>query len=214
MSCLIVNGSPRNKGSNSNVIATWLKRESDDIIHLASNRSYDKYNELLKKHNQLLIIYPLYVDAMPGIVKEFFEYLESKKSLINEKEVMFIIHSGFSEAVHLRVLERYHEVLKDILLLKRVETVITPGSEGIRLMPERMNKKRRVRLQTLVKAFHDSEELDVKVLKKLRGKEKTSKGKMVLFKIVDFLGLMNVYWNKQLKENMAYEKRFDKPYKK
>jgi hypothetical protein len=38
------------------------------------------------------------------------------------------------------------------------------------------------------------------------------KGTIILFKIFAKTGLVNIFWNRQLKENNAYEKRFDCPY--
>jgi len=34
----------------------------------------------------------------------------------------------------------------------------------------------------------------------------------ILFKLLTKIGLINFFWDRQLKENHAYEKRFDSPY--
>ena len=39
-----------------------------------------------------------------------------------------------------------------------------------------------------------------------------SKGTIILFDMLAKTGLINFFWNRQLKENNAYEKRFDRPY--
>lgn len=212
MSCLIVNGSPRGRKSNSNVMASWIKTEEDECIHLAQNKFYDTYDETIKKHQQIIFIYPLYVDAMPGIVKSFFEYLENHQTIITGKDILFIIHCGFAEAIHLRILERYHIILKDILSLNSVMTIITPGSEGVRIMPEAMTKKRRMRIQNIVSLFREHIEINAKNFNQLAGKETMSKLKICLFKILNVLGLMNIYWNRQLKKNYAFKKRYNMPY--
>jgi len=38
------------------------------------------------------------------------------------------------------------------------------------------------------------------------------KGMEILFKLFTKIGLINFFWDQQLKENNAYEKRFDHPY--
>ncbi len=38
------------------------------------------------------------------------------------------------------------------------------------------------------------------------------KGMEILFKVLTKIGLINFFWDQQLKENDAYEKRFDCPY--
>jgi len=38
------------------------------------------------------------------------------------------------------------------------------------------------------------------------------KGTIILFKLLSKIGLINFFWDRQLKENNAYEKRFDRPY--
>ncbi len=193
-------------------MCSWLTKDGDDIVHLASKKSVEELSELLQKHHKMIVIYPLYVDSMPGIVKLFFENLESNQ-LFKGKDILFIIHSGFSEAVHLRVLERYHAILKDILQLNTVETIITPGSEGVRLMPDSMNKKRRTLLLKVNESFRRSNTIDTVTKNNLAGDETMSKNKKFFIRIANFLGLTKIYWNRQLKRNNAYKKRFDKPYK-
>jgi hypothetical protein len=46
----------------------------------------------------------------------------------------------------------------------------------------------------------------------LRGKETLSPFERIVFRLLSKTGLTNFYWNKNLKSNMAYDKRFDAPY--
>jgi hypothetical protein len=34
----------------------------------------------------------------------------------------------------------------------------------------------------------------------------------ILLKLLTKIGVINIFWNQQLKENHAYEKRFDRPF--
>lgn len=57
-------------------------------------------------YDKIMITFPLYVDGMPGLVKNFFECLIKYKDQLRGKNVTRIIHSGFSEGIQLRGLER------------------------------------------------------------------------------------------------------------
>jgi len=212
MSFLICNGSPRGKESNSQVISNWIYEEGDKTVLIKLIKKFPEYLNDLKNYEKIVFIYPLYVDGMPGIVKEFLEFIEDNKSIIKNKDLLFIVHCGFSEAVHLRIVERYHSILADIYELKSINTILTPGSEAIRIISKKMNNKRMTGLVHLAGCFRRGEKLSKTILKTLAGDETISKKKRLLFKILSALGLTNIYWNNQLKRNNAYSKRFDKPY--
>lgn len=212
MSFLICNGSPRGDMSNSHVIGKWIFKEGDKTILLKSIKKFPEYLNDLITYKKIVFIYPLYVDGMPGIVKEFFEFIEDNKIAVKNKSFLFIVHCGFSEAVHLRVVERYHNILAGIYGLKSVNTILSPGSEGIRLMPDNMNKKRKSGITNLANCFRNGENLTESILQQLAGDEIMTKKKRVMFKILRLFGLTNMYWNSQLKKNKAYSNRFDKPY--
>ena len=213
MSFLICNGSPRGDKSNSHVISKWIFEEGDKIIPLKSTRKFPEYLKDLMTYEKIVFIYPLYVDGMPGIVKEFFEFIEDNKNTVDNKDILFIVHCGFPEAVHLRVVERYHNILAGIYGLKSVNTILSPGSEGIRLMPDNMNKKRKAGITHLADCFRRGDILAKSILQQLAGDETITKKKRLQWKILSFLGLTNTYWNSQLKKNKAYSIRFDKPYR-
>jgi putative NADPH-quinone reductase len=212
MNCLIFNGSPRGKNSNSNAMCKWLYKEGDLVILLRADKMFDSFIKDVKTHQKLIFIYPLYVDSMPGIVKAFFETMSQHLDLVQGKDILFIVHSGFSEAIHSRVLERYHLILKDKLKLNKVYTIISPGSEGVRFMPKRFNQRRKDLLVKLTSSFRNDEELSRDLLDKCQGFEVMSKKRRRRFKFLSLLGLTNIYWNHQLKQNNAYQRRFDKPY--
>ncbi|MGH4124779.1 MAG: hypothetical protein ACREV6_17800 [Clostridium sp.] len=53
--------------------------------------------DVLKTAEYILVIFPLYIDSMPGITKDFFEHMERNKGFLTGKPISFIIHSGFPE---------------------------------------------------------------------------------------------------------------------
>lgn len=80
MKLVIINGSPRYKKSNSKIlIDEFLKgfysfdREVAEIYFLADSKQRKEAVKALMDNDIILIIFPLYTDSMPGIVKEFFE---------------------------------------------------------------------------------------------------------------------------------------------
>lgn len=212
MRLLICNGSPRGEGSNSAVIGSWFMKDDDKQVFLNKPRKSAEYLSIIKDFQKIVFIYPLYVDGTPGIVKEFLEVLEDNLHVIKGKEITFILHCGFSEVVHLRIMEKYHNILKKRLELKKVYTILTPGSEGIRLMPPKMTKKRRDRIIELIDSFRNDEELSPIVLKKLAGRETFSPIMKILLTLIHKTGLGNIHWNNQLKANNVLNKIYDKPY--
>ena len=159
------------------------------------------------------MVFPIYVDGMPGQVKHFIEGLSKHTSKLNNKRMTFIIHSGFAEAVHSRTLERYLTNLSIKLKVKNHGVIMIPGSEGFRLMSPGMLKKKRLAVSRLAEEFKKDIVYNENDLKYLRGRESMTKNDAVFFMIISKLGLTNIYWNTSLKKNKAYKNRFDAPYK-
>ena len=216
MSLIIFNGSPRGDKSNSHVITNWFMKgyQKSEIkeCFLFKFKQHDFFIEELNQYEECLFVFPLYADGMPGIVKSFYEKLIQRKELIENKRITFIIHSGFAEAVHLRPLEQYNEILAKRLGCIYSGTIIIPGSEGFRLMPDKMLRRKINAVERLGKEFMNNSSYNPFDLKLLSGREVLKGFSKFVFKILSKTGLSNQYWNKMLKSNGAYEKRFNKPY--
>lgn len=217
MSLAIFNGSPRGIKSNSNVITSWFLngyRKDHQIFFLNKVRQYETYLSEAYAFDEFLFIMPLYVDGMPGQVKRFIEDMYQYREQFSGKKVTFIIHSGFSEGIHCRSLERYLNRFAELMNMDNHGVIILPGSEGFRVMPENMTKKKRSIVATLGSKYMNNEPYDQKLLAQLVGKETTSTLGKLIFPILAKLGLTNMYWNQWLKRNNAFDKRFDAPYSK
>ncbi len=216
MSLIVYNGSPRGKRSNSTVIINWFLEGCDGkdipIYYLNKTKQHQDYAKEMVGYNDVLIVFPLYVDGMPGQVKNFFEVLSKYKSELKDKHVTYIIHSGFSEAIQNRALERYLYRFSSIMEFNNHGVIIIPGSEGFRLMPPNMTRKKRLATVELSVEFISGVPYSEDALQLLRGKETLSPFGKIVFRILSKTGLTNFYWNKSLKSNMAYDKRFDAPY--
>jgi multimeric flavodoxin WrbA len=213
---MVFNGSPRGEKSNSNIISSWFVNgfESHEKVFLSKVKQHSDFIAKAKDFDKFLFVMPLYVDGMPGQVKYFFELMNANKDVFKGKEISFILHSGFSEAVHSKNLEKYFVRLSAILEMNYYGTLIMPGSEGFRLMPEKMTAKKAEMVSKIGRDWSTDTDFDVAVKNKLQGPLVKSKPQLLLFKIFKVFGFTNMYWNSQLKKNGAYDNRFDAPYKK
>lgn len=214
MSLLIFNGSPRGEKSNSDIIISWFMKDftSAITVYLKKVKQHESIIEEAKSFDQLLFVFPLYVDGMPAQVKHFFERMNQHKEVFKGKEVSFIIHSGFSEAIHSKNLEKYLYRFADIMEMKTYGVFVIPGSEGFRIMPPRMTAKKAKQVAAIGRDYQRSIPFQKEVKAALEGPLVHSKSQAAYFKIIQKLGLSNLYWDQQLKKNKAFDKRFDAPY--
>lgn len=217
MKLIVFNGSPRGINSNSKLIAdSFLKGYSlscsDEIkeYFLKDKKNIHLYKEEMINADKTVFIFPLYVDAMPGVVKEFFETLEN--SNFTGKQIGFIIHSGFPETVHCENLEKYLERFVEILNGEYLGTVIKGGSEGLKHVSEKMRNKSLEKFYNLGEIFAEKNKFDIKIINDLKKIHRFNNFTLFILKILNFIGLFDIHWNKELKKNKSYHKRYDRPY--
>ncbi len=217
MSLIVFNGSPRGEKSNSSVITSWFlngyNKEDTEIRFLKKVKQHNSYIEEMINYDQVTIVFPLYVDGMPGQVKHFFECFTPHKEKLQKKEITYIIHSGFSDGVQSRALEQYLNQFSKLMGLKNYGVIIIPGSEGFRLMPPSMTKKKSEAVARLGSLYQTKEPYNEEDIKFLYGEDRPTESPSLMHKVFHFLGLTNMYWKKQLKKNGVYKNRFDAPYK-
>lgn len=215
MSLTIFNGSPRGPKSNSKVISDWFLKgygQEAETIYLFQTAKMDEHAKAFARSDEILMVFPLYVDGMPGQVKGMIEGLKPYKAQLKDKPITFIIHSGFQEGVQSRGLESFLNRFAEIFGMKNQGVAILPGSEGFRLMPPAMTKKKSQAVEAMGKAFRNGTPYTKEMLHTMNPKETLGKGSKVLSHLFSKLGLSNLYWKQTLKKNGAYEKRFDAPY--
>lgn len=227
MRLLICNGSPRGKGSNTALLLTQFTEgfsacaeHSVEVAYLQREKEHPAIAEKARRADAVIIAFPLYADAMPAMVKAFLETLGSaprKKGAAGKKPqfppVGFIVQSGFPEAIHSRYVERYLEKLAQRLNARRyIGTVIKGGVEGIQDRPPYLNRRLFMAFRSLGRHFGVTREFHPIIMKKLAGIEKFPPAARVVFRIIAATGLIDSGWNKILKQNGAYARRFDKPY--
>jgi len=218
MKLVIFNGSPRYKQSNSKLLIDqfllgYNKICSHDVpvYYLANRKEQDEHKEIFQNAETIIIVFPLYTDCMPGIVKEFFEHIAELKPA-SSKKIGFIVQSGFPESIQSTYVERYLEKFTRRIQCEYLGTIIKAGVEGIQVKPPVMTKKLFGQFQSLGEYFAKKQGFSPEIKKVLLKPYKRSPIKIFLIKLISITGLTNFYWDHYLKKNNAYNNRFDKPY--
>ena len=221
MELTVFNGSPRGKRSNTKILLEhfingFMTTDGNtyELAYLNRVKDSDKFIKSFQEAEQVLLVFPLYTDAMPAMVKTFIESLEPFCRGEGNPAIGFIVHSGFPEATQSRYVERYLEKLTRRLGCKYTGTVIKGGTEGIQVQPPSMTRKLFKSFYELGKTFGKTGAFDKQIVLKLAKPERLTKFQLWAFRLLSKIGLTNSYWDSQLKKNNAYEKRFAKPYAK
>ncbi len=214
MQYLLFNGSPRGKTGNSEIILNNLIEglsESPDVstgvIRLNRLSSREEAAQKIVSADCAILVFPLYTDAMPGIVMDFIEKLEPYKSSLHKLNLGFIVHSGFPEGKQSRAVEKYLVRLTTLLGAKYAGTVVAAGSMGLSAKQQKVIRELGRRLpETMV--------FDTDLVSRASQFEELSKAMIPIMTILCKAGLINSYWDKNLKKNGVFADRFAKPYSK
>ncbi len=219
MKLVLFNASPRNKKSNSNrllehFIAGYKNAQGEgeiELLHLAEEKKRKQHLQAFQQADAVIIAFPLYTDAMPGMLKSFIEdFVELP--LDNQKHLGFIVQSGFPESKHSVYVARYLAKLIKRLGLHSTGVVIKGGVEGIQIMPNWMTKKLFRQFRELGAAYAIQPVFDKRIKEQLAKPYLLSKGRKLFFRLMQRTGMANFYWDSQLKKNGAFDRRFDKPF--
>jgi hypothetical protein len=183
-----------------------------ELHYLNRVNSQDQLVKAFAEAEHVLLVFPLYTDAMPAMVKTFIESLAPVCGREGNPSIGFIVHSAFPEAIHARYVERYLRKLAGRLGCSFSGTIVRGGSEGIRLMPPVMMRGLFKRFRELGAIYGRSGRLDDGIAKRLAKGERHSRIVRLLIGLMAKLGMTNGYWNGQLKKNNAYARRFARPY--
>lgn len=219
MKLTIINGSPRGLKSTTSQFLKCLKegflikaKNNCKEVHL-TNSLDDKINQLTFISSDIVIIgFPLYTDAMPGLVKEFIESLEPICKHPNMPKLGFLIQSGFPEAKHSYYVERYCKKLSSKLGCEYLGSIIRGNGNRIEEQPKFMTEKLFKELKKLGETLGEVGKLDSLILKKLLVPETLSFSIRVIFRLMNLTPLGHYYWKKKLKESKQYQNRYAKPY--
>ncbi len=219
MNLAIFNGSPRRTKSNSTILTEQFLLGLRSISpqwriktgYIADTGSWDNNLETYAQADTAIIIFPLYTDCMPGVVKEFFEDIIFRVNG-RPKNLGFIVQSGFPEAIHSVAVEKYLHKFASRAGCNYLGTVIKGAVEGLQFMPPWMTQKLLNNFRKLGEHFGKTGTFDPVIVKKLRGPLRMSKMKLWGFKLWSKTNMANFYWDSNLKKNGTFENRFDRPY--
>ena len=139
MKTLILNGSPNGSKGNTDIFCRrFIKGMQTQLeIRYVVDENPKALADYMNGFDCWLFFMPLYVNAMPGIVKRLFEHMQPNEA----KSIGYFIQSGFEEAFQSDWL---CEILKNFnrrMGYKDLGIVVAGGMAGIRYMPDAMNKK-------------------------------------------------------------------------
>ena len=207
---VIYNGSPRRSGSNSALILKKVLETLGDRVEIRDLKEVNKWAEwadTFKRENHVMFFMPLYVHAMPSHVMAFIEKLQ-----VSRGSISFFVQSGFPESSQSHYLEAYFEQLALRLGRTYIGTAIKGGIEGLQVRPPKAQEKI---IEPMVKSIVNlvcEGSFNTNSICQLARPIRFGKGMEILLKVLIKIGLVNFFWDQQLKKNDAYEKRFDCPY--
>ena len=215
----IFNGSPRGRKGNTPIMLTQIGEgfaaepgHSYEIHNLNHLNDLDQLVQAFAEAECVWLGFPLYTDAMPGMVKTFIEALEPLRGRKDNPPIGFLVQSGFPEALHSRHIERYLQKLATRLDVPYLGTIVKGGGEGVRMLPDKVNAKLFGALRNLGKGLAQSGRLNPDLLPIVSGVEHYPTILTPVFKIFLRMPISRWYWDMQLKENGVFEERFARPY--
>ncbi len=219
MRLTVFNGSPRARRSNTRVLTDALvsgfRAGGGGVVdehYIAGTKDSESLSYILAQGECVLLAFPLYVDSMPSIVKEFIEALEPWKGRLEGVRFCFLVQSGFPEAVHSRAVERYLERLTQRLGGIYLGTVIRGGANAIGQLKGRRRERALEPFRGLGRHLALTGNLDPERIRKLAEPERFSPFMARVLRLLDRTGVLGLIWRRPLKTNGAYERRFDRPF--
>lgn len=218
MRLTLINGSPRGVASNTMVFYRHFLKgflaqpaNSYEIIHLNQLAKTGEHVAVFAAAERVILAFPLYTDAMPGIVKAFLEALEEMPAGAKKPALGFIIQCGFPEALHLRPLEQYLEKLVRRLGCSYSGTIVKGAGEFIRVLPEILNLHIYRRFRKLGVDYGRNGAFSPKMIRRFAWYNRFP-GWLLPFTWLFLDPIARRYWNVQLRKNRVFPTRFARPY--
>ena len=211
----VFNGSPRGKKGNTPIMLEELLKGFGgefEIHHLVQIKKLEEQVKAYHEAECVWLGFPLYTDAMPGLVKNFIEALEPFRDNENNPPMGFLVQSGFPEGIHSRYVERYLEGLAKRLESPYLGTIIKGNGEGTRIKPDAGNSELFIKLNVLGTGLAEGGQLSPKILKGLARPERYPRVLGPLYKWFLKTKMAHSYIDGMLSENGAFERRNDQPF--
>ncbi len=215
MRLLFINASPRGKKSNTGILMEHFIRAFTETSGSTCEVEYlVKYKNNLKAltekfstSDNVIIGFPLYVDAMPGSVKEFLEALAPLEGRKDLPALGFMIQCGFPETAHIRFVARYCEKFSRRIGCRFLGCILKGGCEGLDVQPTFLTEKYFNLFGMLGASFVKTGKLDDDILIKLARPEHLSAQNMAM--VIPFIN--QALWDAQMEKNGVLDRSFDRP---
>ncbi len=218
MKLLIFNGSPKGEKGNTQVVidhfSAGFASQTGNICHVCQlNRrsQFESYNALLADADVIVFAMPLYIHALPSIVHDYFcqmPVLPAEKKI----KMAFLVQYGFQEAHHGRYIEKYLKKFAGKVNAVYAGCMLRGNSAGLTIMPALMTRKIFKQFNQLGASLAQQGRLDDKLVAEIGGSEFLSAGDVKSILFMDKLGLLNGYWNSEMKKNGVLDKSFAQPF--
>lgn len=210
MKTLIINGSPNGCKGNSEIFCRRFIQgmHNQPEIRYVAEEDPAALAADMDKYDHWLFFFPLYVNAMPGILKRLFEHLNPSE----EKKVGYVIQSGFEEVFQSDWLCAILQNFNRRMGYGNLGIVVAGGMAGVRYMPEGMIKKTIARLEQAGLLYEQNGVLHQETIRQFGQPHRYSEKQLKRIRYQKKFGLTDIFWNSMLKKHNAYPKRFDKPF--
>lgn len=210
MKILIINGSPNGRKGNSEIFCRRFIQGMDNQpeIRYAAEEDPAVLATDMDGYDHWLFFFPLYVNAMPGILKRLFEHLNPSE----EKKVGYVIQSGFEEAFQSDWLCAILQNFNRRMGYGDLGIVVAGGMAGVRYMPEKMNKKTFACLEQAGSLYEQNGVLHQETIQQFGQIYRYNEKQLRRIRFLKKFGLADIFWNSMLKKHNAHSKRLDKPF--
>jgi multimeric flavodoxin WrbA len=210
MKTLIINGSPNGRRGNTEILNREFVKgmQNQPEIRYVAEEDAAALAAYMQGFDHWLFFFPLYVNAMPGIVKRLFERLTPNPG----QAAGYFVQSGFDEAAHSDYLRAVLINFNRRMGYRDLGIVVAGGMAGVRYMPERMNGKTFTHMRRAGELYEQAGAFADESVRHFGQPYRFSKGQLRLNRFFSKIGLANFFWNGMLKKNKAYTRRFDKPF--
>lgn len=218
MRLTVFNGSPRTSEGNTaillaDIVSGFTEGEGNsvDVHYLNTESRRQEAAEAFAGSEIVLLSFPLYHHAMPGIVMTWLEMLEP---LDPDRRVKmgFLVQGGLPEARQSRFVEAFLERLPARLGCDYLGTIIRGGVEAMQFAPDIIFIRMHRAFVDLGRELAAGEQLGPATIAGLAGRETLSWWRIGFFRTMKSLGIADKYWNNLMKENRCWEERFGRPY--
>lgn len=215
MQLTFINASPRGTKSNTGILMDHFTRaflgtpgNTCDVEYLVKYwRNLTALVDKFRAAQNVIIGFPLYVDAVPASVKAFLEALAPLAGESGLPALGFLIQCGFPETAHTRFAGRYCEKFTRRLDCRPLGLILKGGCEGLAIQPSFLTEKYFSLFAILGQHFGKTGNLDETILAKLAKPEHLKPENMA--QIIPFINTS--LWDAQLEKNGVLDRSFDRP---